>query len=95
MKNHTIINGNLLQTNKKWNDLKIKQKEWIASSLREKYIKFSNLNKRLPNKLEKIQILDLVYSDIKEKDIWIPYKEVEKYFNSKINRYNTTLKDYI
>ncbi|WP_307443098.1 hypothetical protein [Paenibacillus sp. V4I3] len=38
MKNHIRINGKLLQTNKKFSALKLKQKEWIASLLRSKTI---------------------------------------------------------
>ena len=30
MKNHMRINGQLLQTNKKWSHLKEKQKNWIV-----------------------------------------------------------------
>ncbi|KQX62675.1 hypothetical protein QFZ77_004767 [Paenibacillus sp. V4I3] len=38
LKNHIRINGKLLQTNKKFSALKLKQKEWIASLLRSKTI---------------------------------------------------------
>ena len=37
MKNHMRINGQLLQTNKKWNHLKKKQKNWIMETARQEY----------------------------------------------------------
>lgn len=35
MKNHRIIDGKLLQTNKKWSALKLSQREWIINELKE------------------------------------------------------------
>ena len=37
MKNHMRINGQLLQTNKKWSRLKEKQKTWIMETARQEY----------------------------------------------------------
>ena len=38
MRNHEYRNGQLIQTNKRFADLKQKQKEWINNQLKEKYI---------------------------------------------------------
>ncbi len=40
MKNHIRINGQLLQTNKKWSHLKEKQKTWIMETARREYDRF-------------------------------------------------------
>lgn len=85
MKNHININGQLLQTNKKWSSLKQKQKEKIILKLKTEYLNFIENKGQLPNKQEKISILDTVYSSIREEGIWIPYLEVKKHFFSKLN----------
>ena len=48
MKNHIRINGQLLQTNKKWNHLKEKQKIWIMETARQKYDRFVRERGKLP-----------------------------------------------
>lgn len=88
MKNHIIVDNNLVKTNKKWSDLKEKQKEMIYSLFKENHIEFYNIEKRIPNKLEKEQILDNVYEVITEKNIWIPFYEVKRFYISKINKLN-------
>lgn len=88
MKNHIKVNGRLLQTNKKWSQLKLKQKEFIYKCIKEEYNSFVQENKRIPNKKEKIFILDKVYSIIQERDIWIPYNEVKRFYQSKIVKLN-------
>lgn len=35
MKNHIVIDGRILQTNKRWSDLKLSQREWITNLLKE------------------------------------------------------------
>lgn len=88
MKNHIKVNGKLLQTNKKWSHLKLKQKEFIYNCFKEEYKSFINTNSRLPKKNEKPMILNRVYEKIEEKEIWIPFIEVEKFFRSKYNKLN-------
>ncbi|MGG4392185.1 hypothetical protein COK01_26780 [Priestia megaterium] len=87
MKNHVFQNGHLIQTNKKFSALKQKQKEWITNKLRQRYIKmmkYPNVKLR-PNKRD--QILDEVYDLISEKEIWVPFHEVEKHYYSKITSF--------
>jgi len=87
MKNHAYQDGHLIHTNKKFSTLKQKQKEWITTELRDRYIKmikYPNVKLR-PNKRD--QILDEVYDLIIKKEIWIPYEEVEKHYYSKISSF--------
>lgn len=91
MKNHKMVGGKLLQTNKKWSHLKMKQREEIYEYLKEEYRKFFKENNRLPNKEDKKVILNNVYSFIKSREIWIPYYEVKKFLYSKTNKLNKML----
>ncbi|MCF2132049.1 hypothetical protein L1I79_37370 [Strepomyces sp. STD 3.1] len=87
MKNHEYRNGRLIQTNKKFSALTKKQKNWIQQALKERYIKtmkYPNV-KLKPNKRD--QILEEVYDMIEEKEIWIPFGEVKKYYYSKISSF--------
>lgn len=87
MKNHVYRNGRLIQTNKKFPALTQKQKEWITKELKERYIqtmKYPDVKLR-PNKRD--QILYDVYNMIEEKDIWIPFDEVQRYYYSKISSF--------
>ncbi|AVD54582.1 hypothetical protein BEH_24810 (plasmid) [Priestia filamentosa] len=87
MKNHEYRNGRLIQTNKEFSALTKKQKDWIQQALKERYIKTMKSSdvKLKPNKRD--QILEEVYDMIEEKDIWIPFGEVKKYYYSKISSF--------
>lgn len=80
MKNHEIIDGKLLQTNKKYSHLKQKQKEkiyqWMYSAYREAYRRRG----KYPDSREHDQILDEVMERIDAAEIWIPRSEVEKHY---------------
>ncbi|HHY2677049.1 TPA: transposase [Bacillus toyonensis] len=88
MKNHTWSSkGQLLQTNKKWSRLKQKQRETMSKWLREVYIeKIKAHNRRLKPK-EHEELLTPVLFKIREREIWIPEYEVEKYYKGKINKW--------
>ena len=88
MKNHRKVNERLLQTNKKWSQLKLKQKEFVYNCIKKEYNSFVQENKRIPNKKEDIFILDEVYSIIQGRDIWIPYDEVKRFYKSKLAKLN-------
>ena len=85
---HKKINGQTIHINKRWSDLKRTQREFIYNLMRKNYKQFIDENDKLPNKKEQSIILDSVYKSIMEKNINIPYKEVDKYFQSKITRFN-------
>ena len=84
---HEKINGQLLNLDKTWRHLSMKQRNWICDQFREEYVDFLNTNSRHPNKEQCRGIADVVYSKIQDRRIWIPYYEVRKAFSSKLSRY--------
>lgn len=89
MKNHKIIDGRLLQTNKKFSALKESQKtkiaEWEYEAYKECYLK----SKKIPDKRREDEILFLVTENIESAEIWIPEDEIYKHYQS---RHSTLLK---
>lgn len=80
-KNHKMVDGKLLQTDKKYSNLKMKQKEkinlWIGQEIRSYYKE----NGRMPRKEHEFQIVfDKLYDRIENAGIWIPYGEIHKRF---------------
>lgn len=65
----------------------MKQRNWIAETLRTETLIFLEQSNGNMNKQEKEKIVDLVYEKIKERKIWIPYNEVKKYADKKITEY--------
>lgn len=88
-KNHKIINGRLLQTNKSFSQLKQKQKEKISEWLYQQYAHIYDKVGKPPNSKRNIEILSAVYDKIESAEIWIPFYEVEKYFYSHKRRFQT------
>ena len=80
-KNHHKVDGKLLQTDKRFSQLKPAQIERINEWL---YLEYSGCcwDTGTPPKSND-DILDTVYSKIEEADIWIPREEVLKYYQSK------------
>jgi len=80
MKNHEWIDGKLLQTNKKYSQLKLKQKEkiyeWMYAAFRDVF----QQNGRFPGQKQDEVILDKVMDIIRAAEIWIPEYEVEKHY---------------
>ena len=87
-KNHEIVDGRLLQTDKKFSALKSKQKEKIQNWLLIEFIAIAEKKNRPLKKSEKESIVDSVYEKIEAAEIWIPYYEVRNYFSSKLNKWN-------
>jgi hypothetical protein len=87
VKNHIRVNGRLLQTNKRFSALKMKQKEWIASLLRSKTISLMLEHQRQLIRLEREQVLLETLEAIEHKGIWIPVIEVRRYYDSRIQLY--------
>ena len=80
MKNHEWVDGKLLQTNKKYSHLKLKQKEKIHQWMYESYREFVQKNKRFPEAKDTDTILSPVMLHIEQVEIWIPESEVEKHY---------------
>jgi hypothetical protein len=90
LKNHIRVNGRLLQTNKSFSALKLKQREWIATLLREKSITLMQKQRQNLSRLEREQVLEETLTAIEKKGIWIPDHEVRQYYASNVQRYYTT-----
>lgn len=61
------INGQLLQTNKKWSHLKERQKIWIMETARHEYDCFVRECGRLPVHGSKQQLIEHIYEVIEAK----------------------------
>ena len=86
-KNHKVVDGRLIQTDKRFSALKNKQKEKINGWLFNEYSKIYDKVGLPPDSRWNSQILEAVYSKIEEAEIWIPYYEVEKYFYSRKTKF--------
>ena len=85
MSKHKIVNGQLLQMNKPYSQLKNKQKEKISNWMYEAY------KKQESEKLSNEEALQIVYDKIEDAKIWIPAHEVEKKYYSKKNQFKKRL----
>ncbi|MBQ6415312.1 MAG: DUF4298 domain-containing protein, partial [Butyrivibrio sp.] len=85
MSKHKIVNGQLLQMNKPYSQLKNKHKEKISNWMYEAY------KKQMTEKLSNEEALQIVYDKIDEAKIWIPTHEVEKKYYSKKNQFKKRL----
>lgn len=83
-KNHEFVGGRLLQTNKKFSQLKEKQKSLIAEWFFIECDQFHKKHNKFPeSKIENDGIIELVYERIEARDIWIPFGEIKQYFSKK------------
>lgn len=85
MKNHVKVDGKLLQTNKKYSQLKVSQKEKIAEWLFQETNEYYARNGIYPAGEQLYEIADAVYDKIEAAEIWIPYKEVINHYRSKLS----------
>ena len=80
-KNHKMVEGRLLQMDKKFSALKESQKtkiaEWFYEAYRKAYIECG----KIPSKRENAMILEYVFQKIDEAGIWIPNREIYVYYN--------------
>lgn len=92
-KNHEIVDGRLLQTNKKYSRLKLKQKEkiaeWMFQATRDYYTK----KDVFPEDKHLEEVVDSVYEKIEAANIWIPYDEVFKHYKSKRSDINKKVRN--
>ena len=88
MKNHTKVNGKLLQTNKRFSQLKNSQKDWISTEIYKLYHNKMK-ERRTIRKLSpdhRDEVISSLYEQIQNREIWIPYHEVKKYVFSKTTK---------
>jgi hypothetical protein len=88
MKNHIKVDGKLLQTNKKWSQLRGSQQNWIHEQIKAEHVKYVEQNNRLPMKKKKADVLDAVWERILVREIWIPRYEYERNAGKMIDRLN-------
>ena len=87
-KNHEIIDGRLVQTDKKYSHLKLKQKEKIAEWMFQETRDFYTKKYTFPNDKQLSEVVDKVYEKIEQAGIWIPYGEFFKHYKSKRSNIN-------
>lgn len=92
MKNHELVNGRLLQTNKKYSALKESQKTRIAEWMYESYREYYGRHKTLPYKAGDTEVLLALSDKIEMADIWIPGSELTKHYRSRKNKLLKRLK---
>lgn len=85
MSKHRMVDGKLLQMNKRYTDLKNRQKDKIADWMYEAYKK--QINEGLSND----EAFALVIDKINEARIWVPEYEVEQKYNSMKNRFKNRM----
>ena len=85
MSRHKIVNGQLLQMDKPYSQLKQKQKERIGNWMYAAY------KRQVDEGLSDEQALQYVFDKIEEADIWIPGYEIEKRYRSKKNQFRKRL----
>lgn len=91
-----MVDGKLLQTDKKYNALKMKQKEKISLWLNEEIALYYRDHGAWPTREHEYkQVLEKLYERINAADIWIPYGEICKRFlgkrNSRIGKVQSAL----
>lgn len=85
MSKHKMVNGKLLQMNKRYKDLKNRQKDKIAGWMYEAYKK--QVNEGLSND----EAFAIVMDKINEAQIWVPEYEVEQKYNSMKSRFKNRM----
>ena len=80
---HKKIDGKLLQMNKRFSNLKMKQKDKITAWVYEEYKKYVMENEKIPRGETDDLIIDSVLDKIYEADIWIPAEEIVSYYHRK------------
>ncbi|MCL2222408.1 MAG: hypothetical protein FWC20_09030 [Oscillospiraceae bacterium] len=92
-KNHVIVNGTLLQINKKWSHLKQKQRDWIYETTRSEHKKYVEEKNRLPMKAGKRKLIAAVEAKVDSRGIWLPFGELENGIGRYIDRLNRRTTD--
>lgn len=82
-KNHKMVDGRLLQIDKKFSSLKESQKAKIAEWFYEAYRKCYMESGKLPDEHEDEIILEYVFHRIEEAQIWILDGEIYAYYRKR------------
>ena len=80
---HKKIDGQILQMNKQFSNLKMKQKDKITEWVYEEYKKYVTEHDKVPDLLADEQIVEAVLDKINEAQIWIPDGEIYDYYRRK------------
>ena len=80
---HKKTDGQLLQMNKSFNNLKMKQKDKITAWVYEEYKKYVTENEKVPDSEADEHIIEAVLDKINEAQIWIPSGEIVSYYYRK------------
>ncbi len=83
IKNHKMVNGSLLKTDKSFADLKMSQREKIAGWFYEEYLSMFKANGNKYTKRLDDEILSNVYTKNEQAEIWLPYGELVRDYYSK------------
>ena len=92
-KNHVKVGSRLLQTDKKYSNLKTKQKDKIAEWEYEESLAYYEKYGRFPtddNSSE--EVIQAIYDKIVSAEIWIPCYEIEKHYLGRRNKLNERAK---
>ena len=74
--------------NKKYKDLKQKQKEKISNWMFREVCEFYRIHNRIPTEDEVGILAETVYEKIKSAAIWLPYDEFLTIFQKKLDRFH-------
>ena len=85
MSKHLMVEGQILQMNKTYSQLKNKQKEKISNWMYEAY------KRQVKEQLSDEDALQYVFERIEKAKIWIPDYEIEKRYASKKNQFKKRL----
>ena len=80
---HKQVDGRLLQMNKTFHNLKMKQKDKITGWVYEAYESYATQNERIPDAAADVQIIGSVLDNIEKAGIWIPDGEIISYYHRK------------
>lgn len=88
MKNHVWSEGRLLQTNKRFSDLKERQKTWIYDVTREEHQRYIEGHGRVPMHHAKDDVIHAVQRRLDEREIWLPGNAARSTISKYIDRLN-------
>ena len=92
-KTHQKVGGKLLQMNKRFTNLKMKQRDRITGWVYEEYKKYYLKNEAVPGRSGDEEIVGAVLQKIEDADIWIPEEEIYAYYRHKKAHLQTRLEN--